>query len=107
MMSGAESVSAMNPSTARVVSGVADAAYSGLDSKAPSPPAAALAAAVLSTCRREIFCGPRSFILFAPGFDLKLKASAVPAPKAAKLRIRSAAAVAAHQAGAAGGGWKR
>ncbi len=52
-ISGAASVSAMNPSTAFVVSGVAAAAYSGFGTSVPRLDTAAVAAAVFNICRRD------------------------------------------------------
>src|SRR5690349_21050569 len=51
-ISGAESVSAMKPRTALVVSGVAVAAYSGFGTRVPKLPAAALIAAACINWRR-------------------------------------------------------
>ncbi len=52
-ISGAASVSAMKPSTAFVVSGVAAAAYSGFGISVPILDTAAVAAAVFSIFRRD------------------------------------------------------
>src|SRR6185503_3097325 len=85
MISGAESVSAMKPSTALVVSGVAAAAYSGLGMMAASPPAVAAAAAVLISCRREIRLFSTLIVFLLPVGSTALdEASAVPAGKVVK-----------------------
>ena len=85
-ISGAESVSAMKPSTALVVSGVALAAYSGFGRMAARLPAVAAAAAVLITWRREIRPLTYSLIVFSLslGSPRNSKASAVPVPKDAR-----------------------
>src|SRR3954469_21002389 len=98
-ISGAESVSAMNPSTALVVSGIAMAAYSGFGIAAAMPPAAAAAAADLITSRRENLRLRCSLIVVLLPSDSPclFKASAVPATETRKCARRASRRDRAHQ----------